>query len=97
MVKLWRLTPRKLPICVVFMPSRQKTKNKTGKEKLLFMNEFLSFGVNLEEDDSVHPRLLCQSFSRNLYRLRSSSPPSELKKCHLYGSHTAKTMKIVFA
>ena len=54
-----------------------KTKNKTGKEKLLFTNKFLSFGVNLEEDAaSVHPRLVCQSCSRNLYRLRSSSPPS---------------------
>ena len=58
-----------------FCAKPAKNKNKTGKEKLLFTNEFLSFGVNLEEDDSVHPRLLCQSFSRNLYR-----PPSELKK-----------------
>ena len=64
-----------------FCAKPAKTKNKRGKEKLLFANEFLSFGVNLEEDvDSVHPRLVCQSCSRSLYRLRSSSPPPELKK-----------------
>lgn len=64
-----------------FCAKPAKTKNKTGKEKLLFTNEFLSFGVNLEEDvESVHPRLVCQSCSRNLYRLRSSNPTPELKK-----------------
>ena len=49
------------PLCR-FCAKPAKAKTKTGKEKGLFQIEFLSYGVNIEEDvDSVHPRLVCQS------------------------------------
>lgn len=63
-----------------FCAKLAKNKNKTGKEKLLFKSNFLSYGVNLEDVDSVHPCLVCQSCLRNLYHLRSSSPTPKLKK-----------------
>ena len=51
----------------------------------MFRNEFLSYGVKLEEDvDSVHPRLVCQSRFR--YRLRSSGHPPELQSAICVGA-----------
>ena len=61
-----------------FCAKPAKTKTKCGKRKELFRNEFLSYGVQLEEDvDSVHPHLVCQSCSRHFYLMRSSGPPPE--------------------
>ena len=54
-----------------FCAKAAKTRNKSGKVKELFTNEFFKYGVNIgEDDDSIHPPLVCQACSRHFYRLR---------------------------
>ena len=82
------------------MHSRQKLKRNQDRErKELFRIEFFCYGVKLEEDiDFVHPRLVCQSCSRYLYRLRSSGhPPESHSLPFTWEPHSAvKKMKIVW-
>ena len=54
-----------------FCAKTANTKTKAGKVKELFKTEFLNYGVNIgEDDDSIHPPLVCEACSRHFYRLR---------------------------
>ena len=91
---------QKLLLCVVFVQSRQKLKRNQDRErKELFRIEFFSYGVKLEEGvDFAHPRLVCQSFPRYFYRLRSSGhPPESHSLPFTWEPHsTVKKMEIVW-
>ena len=51
---------QKIAYLCCFCGKPAKTKTKSGKINELFRDEFLAYGVKLEEYiDSVHPRLVC--------------------------------------